>query len=88
MSTLTSTLDRFAESFKDLCISTIYKIRKVFKEAGMRLRMHEYLPQPRGELLKEVVECIDGWWNELLGCKRDFYDRHGMFLMGTPSQNR
>lgn len=88
VSSLTKTLDRFAQSFEKLCVSTIYQIRRVFEQAGMRLRMHEHLPEPRGELLKEVVECIEAWWNGLVGCKKDFYDRHAMFLLGTPSQNR
>ncbi|MCI0446227.1 hypothetical protein L0152_23805 [bacterium] len=85
---LTQTLDYFAERLPQLAVATIYRIRRIFEAASMRLKMNGWMPVIRSNLLTEFVECIDGWWEGLPGCKITFYQREGMFLLGTPSQSR
>lgn len=88
VSSLTRTLDHLAEGFSNLCISTLLQIRSLFEEAGMRLKAFDYLDGSKATLTAQVISCLDGWYGGLPGCKTDFYVRHGMFLLGTPSQNR
>jgi hypothetical protein len=85
---LTATLMTFADSLRNLCISTIYRILQLFRSAVSRLieaGWLELIPDDwRRPLVVKADACADG----ILGIKQEFYGQQRRFLLGTPSQLR
>lgn len=86
-SSLTATLAAFLEALKDLSISAIYRIRKLFQGAVSRLMESGYLEEIRGDWRQSLILEVENFAG-IIGIKQDYYERHGRFLLGTPSQLR
>ena len=86
-SSLTATLAVFLEALEDLSISTIYRIRKLFAGAVSRLMESGYLEEIRGDWRQSLILKVENFTG-IIGIKQDYYERHGRFLLGTPSQLR
>jgi len=80
--------DHFAESLPRLCISTIYRMKRLLFAGFELLKMLRYLRNNGRSWLDSLADYVEAFSGKLIGLMDQFWQTEKRFLLGIPSQLR
>lgn len=78
--------DHFAESLPHLCISTIYRMKRLLYTGFELLKMLRYLRNNGRNWLDSLAEYVEAFPGKLIGLMSRFWQTENRFFLGIPSQ--
>lgn len=84
---LTATLAALAAALEEISMSTLCRIKAIFKAAAARLIESGYM-NTGANWQPPLIAVVEGFAEKIVGLKQEFYGRQERFLLGTPSQLR
>jgi hypothetical protein len=80
--------DHFAESLPHLCISTIYRMKRLLYTGFELLKMLRYLRNSGRNWLDSLADYVEAFPGKLIGLMNEFGQTEKRFFLGIPSQLR
>ncbi len=80
--------DHFAERLSHLCISTIYRMKRLLFAGFELLKMLRYLRDNGRSWLDSLADYVEAFPEKLTGLMGQFWQTEKRFLFGIPSQLR